>query len=286
MGKIIKVPGLDHAAVTSLGSNHVAVMGSLQEGGFLHLVNSRFSALVGESKLKTSQHTGAGLHWCQGVLFMAASSKLLSLTVSGLDEGLQGLLGSALPSSSSSPYLVIPDLLEKGKTTELVAAIQQITDLPESLLVSCLAFFLDKEKSGGLRTEAQLCYMSMLLGRPFSEPLAEHEVSSWSLSMVTSLLSLLDTLLLGEGVGGEDCGEPQLLAWVALLLNTHYLQLVVAKDEETRGLVARLMDTVAGIQESTSILADSRVIAHNIINTKIPPIKHSSQAYCIEVIQI
>ena len=51
-------------------------------------------------------------------------------------------------------------------------------------------------------------------------------------------------------------------------------------------MVARLMDTVAGIQESTSILADSRVIAHNIINTKIPPNKHSSQAYCIEVIQI
>ena len=44
---------------------------------------------------------------------MVASSKLLSLSVSGLDEGLQGLLGSALPSSSSSPYLVIPDLLEK-----------------------------------------------------------------------------------------------------------------------------------------------------------------------------
>ena len=105
-------------------------------------------------------------------------------------------------------------------------------------------------------------------------------------------------------MGGEDCGEAQLLAWVALLLNTHYLQvhtlwifvdlhvilpttqLVVAKDEETRGLVARLMETVASIQESTSILAESRVIAHNIINTKIPPIKHSSQAYCIEVIQI
>ena len=71
-----------------------------------------------------------------------------------------------------------------------------------------------------------------------------------------------------------------------LLCNFLNLQLVVAKDEETRGLVARLMETVAGIQESTSILAESRVIAHNIINTKIPPIKHSSQAYCIEVIQI
>ena len=68
--------------------------------------------------------------------------------------------------------------------------------------------------------------------------------------------------------------------------NLPNIQLVVAKDEETRGLVARLMETVASIQESTSILAESRVIAHNIINTKIPPIKHSSQAYCIEVIQI
>jgi len=284
--RIIEVPGVEHAAITSLGQNHLAVMGSLEEGGFLHLVNARYSALVGQSKLKTTQHSGVGLHWVQGTLFLAASSKLLALNVSGLDEGLQGLLGSALPEPSSSPYTVIPELLEKGKTTELVAAIQQIPDLPESLLVACLAFFLDKERSGGLRAEAQLCYISMLLGRVFSEPLAEHEVSSWSLSMVTSLLSLLDTLLLGEGVGGEDCGEAQLLAWVALLLNTHYLQLVVAKDEETRGLVARLMETVASIQESTSILAESRVIAHNIINTKIPPIKHSSQAYCIEVIQI
>ena len=30
---------MEHAAITSLGSNHVAVMGSLEEGGFLHLVS-------------------------------------------------------------------------------------------------------------------------------------------------------------------------------------------------------------------------------------------------------
>ena len=71
-----------------------------------------------------------------------------------------------------------------------------------------------------------------------------------------------------------------------IFLTLSKTQLVVAKDEETRGLVVRLMETVASIQESTSILAESRVIAHNIINTKIPTIKHSSQAYCIEVIQI
>ena len=76
-------------------------------------MNARYSALVGASKLKTTQHSGAGLHWVQGTLFLAASSKLLALSVSGLDEGLQGLLGSALPESSSSPYTVIPDLLEK-----------------------------------------------------------------------------------------------------------------------------------------------------------------------------
>ena len=138
---------MEHAAITSLGSNHVAVMGSLEEGGFLHLVcltdnirfvisssgclisanifynsnfqvNARYSALVGESKVKTTQHSGAGLHWVQGTLFLAGSSKLLALSVSGLDEGLQGLLGSALPESSSSPYTVIPELLEKVNCIE------------------------------------------------------------------------------------------------------------------------------------------------------------------------
>lgn len=76
-------------------------------------MNTRYGALVGESKLKTTQHSGAGLHWVQGTLFLATSSKLLAMNVSGLNEGLQGLLGSALPESSSSPYAVIPALLQK-----------------------------------------------------------------------------------------------------------------------------------------------------------------------------
>ena len=38
MGTDVQVPGVEHSAITSLGSNHVAVMGSLEEGGFLHLV--------------------------------------------------------------------------------------------------------------------------------------------------------------------------------------------------------------------------------------------------------
>ena len=47
-----------------------------------------------------------------------------------------------------------------------------------------------------------------------------------------------------------------------------------------------VQETVRAMGESTRILADSRTLAHNIINTKIPAIKNCNQAYCIEIIQI
>ena len=57
---------------------------------------------------------------------------------------------------------------------------------------------------------------------------------------MVSLLGLVDSLLQGEEVGGEECGEAELVAWAGALLNTHYLQLVVSKEEQTREAVARL----------------------------------------------
>ena len=57
---------------------------------------------------------------------------------------------------------------------------------------------------------------------------------------VVSLLGLVDSLLQGEEVGGGECGEAELVAWAGALLNTHYLQLVVSKEEQTREAVARL----------------------------------------------
>ena len=60
----------------------------------------------------------------------------------------------------------------------------------------------------------------------------------------------------------------------------------MAKDQEMRAVVGRVQDTVIAIQESGRALLDSRTLAYNILNTKIPMVKNISQAYCIEIIQI
>ena len=41
-----QVPGVEHAAITSLGQNHLAVMGSLEEGVFLQLVSFTLKCFV------------------------------------------------------------------------------------------------------------------------------------------------------------------------------------------------------------------------------------------------
>jgi hypothetical protein len=278
--QVVEVPGAEHCALASLGTAHIAVMAGVEEGGFLHLVSTAYSALVTSAKLKSCQHEGAGLHWVAGRIFIASAGKLLAASVTGLDGGLQALLGSSAP----SPCGPLPTLLERADTTGLAAALRTLQDLPEPLLVDCLLYFIDPEHTDGLEPKEQLRQLGQLLGRPASEPLLEQEAARIPLGQVVTLLGLIDTLL----TGGEEegAGEAELLAWVSVLLNTHYMQLVVAKDPETRAVVARVQETVCDIQQSARILADSRVLTHNIMNTKIPNTKNNNQAYCIEIIQI
>jgi len=280
---VLSLPGLEHCAMVNVGSEHMAVMASLQEGGFLYIVNLTYKAKVAEMKLKSTQHQGRGLVWVGGRLYLSTSNKLLSLTVTNLQGGLQSLLGITATSSSPCPYTEIPDLISAGDTPGLVSKIQNLQDLPEPLLVQCLVYFLDSEEE--LRAEAQLCYIGLLVSRDVSEALLEQEVSRLSMEQVVKLLSVLDTLLQKE-VAGVECEDTQILSWISLLLNTHYLQLVVAKDPETKKVVSGVQDTVAAIQESARILADTRTLTYNIINTKIPIVKNNNQAYCIEIIQI
>merc|ERR1719483_32885 len=216
-------------------------------------------------------------------LYLAISNRLLCCKMSGLSGGLNQLLGSLAVPDKTSPYNLVPDLINTNKTSELVDAINQLTDLPEQLLIDCVLYFLDTARTE-LRPEAQLCYLGILFSRGISEVIMEEELSHLSLSQVVTLLKLLDSLL--HDPAGAECKEDDLLCWVGLLLNSHYLQLAVARDEDTKSVVKEVKETVIHLQDTTRVLADSRTLTHNIMNTKLPSGKNNNNlAYCIEVIQ-
>ena len=61
---------------------------------------------------------------------------------------------------------------------------QALPDLPESLLVDCLVYFLAEDSQGLERREARLAYIGSLLARHCSEVLLEQELIRLSLAQV------------------------------------------------------------------------------------------------------
>ena len=68
---------------------------------------------------------------------------------------------------------------------------QALPDLPESLLVDCLVYFLAEDSQGLERREARLAYIGSLLARHCSEVLLEQELVRLSLAQVQKKLTSL-----------------------------------------------------------------------------------------------
>ena len=151
------------------------------------------------------------------------------------------------------------------------------------MLLDCIIYILDPDRTG-LKEGDELRLLSILFSHSVSLAVMSEEVSRLSLEQVIKLCKVLDMLI--HNPEELECAQENLLEWVSMLITSHYMQLVVSRDKDTLDMVNKLQETVKGVQESVKLMTDSRVLVQNIMNTKIPPIKNSNQAYCIEIIQI
>ena len=76
--------------------------------------------------------------------------------------------------------------------SKALPSITNTADIPESLLLDCIKFFLGQSS---LRKEAQLCYLGLLLSRGFSDAVMADELRKVELSTVVKLLEVLNSLM-------------------------------------------------------------------------------------------
>lgn len=282
--KVCQVAGVDNAGVTWVDKAHVAVMSS-REGGMLQLVNVMYRAVVAQSALKTTVHSGRGIWWVEPHLYLTVGARVVSVEVEGLEGGLDKLLGSLavtqVENATLTLYSVIPDLIKKGDSSELAKLITNTADIPESLLLDCIKFFLSQSE---LRREAQVCYLGLLLSRGFSDAVMSDELRKVSLSDVVKLLEVLNSLM--HDPAGTECSQASLLDWMSLVLNSHYLQLVVTNEANTVEVLEEVNATIKSLETTTKMMVETRTLVHTILNTNLPTVPANNHAYCIEIIQI
>eukprot|EP00092_Neocalanus_flemingeri_P018041 GFUD01019526.1.p1 GENE.GFUD01019526.1~~GFUD01019526.1.p1 ORF type:complete len:521 (+),score=189.47 GFUD01019526.1:54-1616(+) len=282
--EVVKVPSIDHSTIAHTTTGQVAVMGALAEGGYLQLVSTAYRAVVAETKVKNTSHKGKGMFLVGGRLYLSISSRVMSVQLgSNLAGGLDSLLGRLAQPQAQTSYNVLPDLIKNNNTSKLVDAISHLQDIPEQLLLECIIYFLDTERTG-LSPETELSYLGILFSRSISQAIMSEELFRLSLEQVLRLCKMLDTLM--HEPAETECEERNLLDWMSMLMTSHYMQLVVSRDKDTLDLINKLQETVKSVQESVKLMTDSRVLVQNIMNTKTQPVKNSNQAYCIEIIQI
>jgi len=282
---VLQVPNINNMSMAHISSDQVAVIGALAEGGFLQLISTKYRAVVAEMKVKNTTHKGKGMFLIGETLYMSMSSRVMSVNLgSNLAGGLDNLLGKLAQPQAQTSYNVIPDLIKENQTNKLVNTMKCIQDIPEQLLLDCIIYFLDKEKTD-LGEEDELCYLGILFSHNISQAVMSEELSRLSLEQVIRLCKLLD-ILIHKQTAEAVCDEENLLDWVGMLVTSHYMQLVMSRDKDTLDVVNRLVLTVKNVQEGVKLMTESRVMVQNIMTTKIPPVKNSNQAYCIEIIQI
>ena len=77
---IIELPsGSKHVALTHIEENQIAVMGTLNEGGYLQTISSVYRCVVAKGQLKTTSHKGKGIFFIDNKLIICVSNRVVSV---------------------------------------------------------------------------------------------------------------------------------------------------------------------------------------------------------------
>jgi len=283
--EIMKIPSTEHCSLVTISSGQVAVMGTLPEGGFLKLISTNYGVAVAECKVKNTMHSGKGMFLVNNRLFLSMSSKIVTVQIEPyLNGGLSMLLGISAAPQAQISYNVIPQLIEECETSKLKSTLSTIKDIPEQLLLDCFLYFMDKDKTN-FNDGEEMETMNILFSYEISQALMSEEVLRLSLNHVVKLLKTLN-LLLQQPPDVVTNNEKNLFEWASMLITSHYMQLVVSRDADVLDVVNDVHQTIKIYQDTMKLMGDSKIKVHNMLNTKLPPVKNNNQAYCIEIIQI
>jgi len=262
---IIQLPrGSKHVALTHVEENQIAVMGTLNEGGYLQTISTIYRCVVAKCQMKTTSHKGKGIFFIDNKLIICVSNRVLSVRPS--PGGLDNVLGNM----SLNHENIVADLSDQVISME---------DMPEYLIIECVLKMLEAD----LAEERQLEVLRTLVLHDVSHPvLSQMMTEKLKLEQVISLLNLLEKLLSAD----DSDMEEKVVEWVNILITGHYLQMVMSKGLEMDLMRTRLQDTVNKVMEKLKIMTDCRVTIKNLMNTKVAPVKISNQVYSIEMIQI
>lgn len=297
--------------LAALDQRRVAVLVDRIAGSEILVIDLEFGNVVGNVRTKAVTMDGGGEESAlatfggQHILFKHGQ-RMAGVIAQDLPRSLADILGcKAFVSSQSSDlkntenssrgvelYRIVPEIL-RGQVSRPKAAVEearQVLDtygsqeFPELLVLNLIEMFLTLPDSV-FKVEGRLSKKS-LLDAAFSVPITEALMTQHLRFTSFKLAKEMLKHLLGSLAKGEDCWElSQVLTWNSLILNAHFSNFVLLKDQEVKDLLQEDLDSIGVLEGSISHLAATLPLLRLIMQKKlVQPATHTNETYSIEMV--
>jgi len=224
-----------------------------EDGGKLMIISIQFQCVSSEAPLKTTVHKGRGLYYVCDYLFIVGGGRIAFGSVTDLDKNLDEFIGQGYSETIDSVptfgalslYQTLPKLYESGDTNKILEAFTTSVDVPEDLIVDFVDY-ITSEKSSNITTDEKKEILKSVFSIALSDKVLACELARLSMEQGLTLLEFSLSIL--EDSTLDPVCENRLVSWIDLILSTHYVNVVVAKDERAKSVLDALYTRVLQLE--------------------------------------
>lgn len=237
----------------------------------------------------------------QNRFFIRHDQTVSQLTISDLPRSLDCMIGLLMPKASTNGqvgnginaakseasnamqlYEQLPKLLRKKDLKAIEQILEMESDIPELLLLSIIEFLLSNHVPKKVDQVTKERLLTKAFDVAITQPLMLQYVGQLEFDTVLRMLKFLDLALkLESGEHTDKFGR--LIEWTSILLNAHYANVLIMKDDQAVELLNSLRDSIASFEKSSTDFASLRPLVELIKDKRVPSQPHMDEAYSIEI---
>ena len=246
-------------------------------------------------------------------LLFKHGQRVASILVEDLPSNLAGLIGSVsandsgiddLPAESPVPcddiptwevvgsvsqpmqlYEILPDLLVSQNVEKVSEIMATFSDIPELLVLNIIEmlFVTPDEKFGGNFERLELLARAFVL--PVNDTIMVQHLRQVDFSSARKMLSALFDVLESVGNDDDDAFE-RLLLWIGMVLNAHYTNFVMSRDDESKDQLTAALTIISQMEASLQVIGNTLPLIKMIAHKQLIRPAVSQKVYNIEIVDL
>lgn len=181
-------------------------------------------------------------------------------------------------------YEILPDLLIEQNVDKVAEVIGTYSDIPELLVLNIMEmlFSAPDEKFGAKNSKFEL--ISRAFSLPVNDSLMVQHLRKVEFILIKKFLSTLFDII--QYANEDSDSFEKVISWIGMILNAHYTNFILSKDDETREQLMAAFEIVNQMEESLHLIGSTLPLIKMIAQKQLVRPAMSQKIYNIEIVEL